>query len=195
MKLICLLFLCGADSVSAQTGQRIGELEEELRIAEIALSSSTLWARIMPAIQLSGSVGLKGAVFYDPESSVLFPADSYRLTVSVPLHGFFTGWKHEEALARWRRVTTELASARCAAATEKESARSRCLALEGELKVLRAEHALLEEIVRYNQLLFDQGAVKFDVLARARLQVLGAERMILDRTSQVNELRRNYDLD
>jgi outer membrane protein TolC len=195
MKLICLLFLCGAAFVSAQTGRRVAELEEELRIAEIAVSSSALWARIMPAIHLSGSIGLKGAVFYDPESSVLFPADSYRMTVSIPLHGFFTGWKHEEALARWRRVKGELASARCADAAEKESARSRCLALEAELRVLRAEHALLEEIVRYNQLLFDQGAVKFDVLARARLQVLGAERMILDRTSQLNELRRKHDLD
>jgi outer membrane protein TolC len=192
---VCALLVCGAAVVSAQTDLRIGELEEELRIAEIAVSSSSLWTRIMPSIHLSGSIGLKGALFYDPEVGVLFPADSYRLTVSVPLHGLLTGWKHEEALARRRRVQVELERARRAAASEKEGVRNRLAALEAELSVLRAERDLLEHIVRYHQLLFDQGAVKFDVVARSKLQVLGAERMILDRISQTNELRRTYDLD
>ncbi len=191
---VCAL-LVWVPFVSAQTGARIGELEEELRIAEIAVSSSSLWARIMPSIHLSGSVGLKGALFYDPEASLLFPADSYRLTVSIPLHGLLTGWKHEETLARWRRVQMELESARRTAEAAKETARNRLAALEAELSVLREEHAILKDIVRYNQMLFEQGAVKFDVLARSKLQALGAERMILDRTSQLAELRRNHDLD
>jgi outer membrane protein TolC len=146
-------------------------------------------------MHLSGSLGLKGALFFDPTTNALFPSDSYRLTVSMPIHELFTTWKHDEALARRQRVEVQLEWARRAAAREEESRKNRLIALEEELAVLRAELVLLKEIARYDQLLFDQGEIKYDALARSKLQVLGAERMVLDRTSQTNELRRKNALD
>ncbi len=68
---------------------------------------------------------------------------------------------------------------------EKELASARRQKLElaaraqRELTVLTAELHLLREIVRYNEVLFQQGKVPFDILARAKLQVLQTERQIL----------------
>jgi outer membrane protein TolC len=168
--------------VCTATGEdslRVKELAYDIEAAEVRVEATSLWRRILPSIHLSASFGMKDALVYDPTTSVLYPRDAYRLTISIPLHELFRSEQHQEAAIRLRRLRDEKEM------TEKElaAARQRQLdhtaAVRREVTILSAELHLLREIVSYNELLFQQGKIPYDVLARARLQVLQTQRQIL----------------
>jgi outer membrane protein TolC len=164
-------------------------------LAETRVSATSLWYRLRPSVNVSASFSLKDALFYDPNSNTLFPRDSYRITVSLPLHELLAMQKHEEALIEKKRLESELVAARRDLARREVERECRLAASEGEMLILRRELPLLEDIVRYDSLLFEQGKIRFDALARAKLQLLQSERMILERTYQLEILRRGNALD
>jgi outer membrane protein TolC len=166
-------------TLTAQDSARVSVLEHEIELARIRLEATSLWRRIIPSIHLSASFGMNNALVYDPSSTLLLPRDSYRLTISFPLHELFRTEQHDEAEVRLRRLDDELRTARKECAIAQERTRDQADRAANELRVLNAELHLLREIVRYNEVLFSEGKVRFDVLTRARLQVLQAERQIL----------------
>lgn len=154
-------------------------LEHEIEAAEARLEATTLWRRALPSIHLSASFGMRDALVYDPATSMLYPRDSYRLTISFPLHELFRSEQHQEAAIRLRRLRYELDMARKELAVARQQKLDRVAAVSREITILTAELHLLREIVRYNELLFQEGKVAFDALTRAKLQVLQIERQIL----------------
>lgn len=176
---IAAVLLSTANAVLAQDSLRIRTLEEQIELAEVRLEATSLWKRALPTIHLSASFGMKDALVYDAASSVLYPRDSYRLTISVPLHELFRSEQHQEAAIRLRRLRDEKEMAEKELASAQLRKLSRAAAVRREVAILTAELYLLREIVRYDELLFQQGKIPFDILARARLQVLQTERQIL----------------
>jgi outer membrane protein TolC len=166
-------------TLTAQDSARVSVLEHDIALAEVRLEATSFWKRVLPSIHLSASLGMKDALVYDPASSMLLPRDSYRLTFSFPLHELFRTDQHQEAAIRLRRLREEQELARKENAVEHQRKADRIAAVDRENTILAAELHLLREIVRYNELLFQQGKVSFDVLTRARLQVLQTERQIL----------------
>jgi outer membrane protein TolC len=174
---------------------KIRQIEFDMMLAETRVSATGLWSRLRPSVNVSASFSLKDALFYDSESFVLYPRDSYRITMTFPLHELLNTQKHEEALIEKKRLESELVAARRGLVRSEVERQSRLAASEGEMLILRRELPLLEDIVRYDSLLFEQGKIRFDALARAKLQLLQNERMILERTHQLEILRRNNALD
>ncbi len=164
---------------TAQDSLRIRVLEEEIAVAEVRLEATSFWKRALPSVHLSVSFGMKDALVFDPATSMLYPRDSYRLTISFPLHELLRSERHQEAAIRLRRLRHEQEMAQKEMAVARQQKLDRVAAVSREITVLTAELHLLREIVRYNELLFREGKVPYDVLARAKLQVLQSERQIL----------------
>lgn len=170
-------FFVGA--ANAQGSLRVRALTHEIEAAEVRVEATSLWKRALPSIHLSASFGMKDALVYDPATSMLYPRDSYRLTINFPLHELFRSDQHQEAAIRLRRLRDEKAMAEKELAAARQEKLERAARAQREIMVLTAELHLLREIVRFHEALFQQGKVPFDVLARAKLQVLQTERQIL----------------
>ena len=183
---LALTFLFGWHAM-AQESHEIERLEEEINLAECRIRASSFWMRLRPTLTFTAGIGLNDALIYDPSSAILLPRDSYRLTLSIPFHEIWSGEKETEAIIRKRILLAEARGMREKTKHESETRNRRRSELERELKVLRAELFLLKEIVRYSELLYRDGTLTFDALARARLQALGAERQIIHVESQLGD--------
>ncbi len=178
--MISLGLACGtAGPASAQDSLRVMILSHEIEAAEVRVEATSFWHRAMPSIHLSASFGMKDALVYDPATSMPYPRDSYRLTISFPLHELFRSEQHQEAAIRLRRLRDEKNMAEKELGAARQEKLERAVRAQREVMVLTAELHLLREIVRFHEALFQQGKVPFDILARARLQVLQTERQIL----------------
>jgi hypothetical protein len=156
-------------------------LQLEIVRADLEVLSSDLWHRLIPRVSLSASLGVRELLFIDPSapSPYVLPKDSYRLNLSLSLSDVLDFPKHAKAQleldiakARLRKLDADRAAAREAERKRHESAR-------GELALFHEELALIERLVRYNELLFEDGKIQFDVLARSRLQMIGVRKSML----------------
>jgi outer membrane protein TolC len=162
----------------AQDSSRVRELEAEIAIAQLRVEATRFWRRILPSVHFTASLGMRDAIIYDP-MTVLLPRDSYRLTLSIPLHEMLRSEEHDEATIRLRRLREEREEAcRACARIQDEHDRGETLRRD-ELRLMRGELRVLEEILQYHELLYREGKTTFDLLARSRLQVLQTERQIL----------------
>ena len=178
------------DSSGPSRGDGVGSLKDsvdreilklELVRADLEVSSSDIWHRLVPRITISASLGVGDLLFIDPSahSPYVIPKDSYRLNLSLSLSDVLDFSKHTRAelerdiaSARLRKLDADQAAAR-------EAGRRRHQSADGELALFHEELAIIERIVRYNELLFEEGKIPFDVLARSRLQLIGARKSIL----------------
>lgn len=192
--MMALGLACGTTSPAAgQDSLRVRVLSHEIEQAEVRVAATSFWRRAMPTIHLSASFGMKDALIYDSATSMLYPRDSYRLTIGFPLHELFRSEQHQEAAIRLRRLRDEKEMAEKELAKTRQQKLDRAAGAYREITILTAELHLLREIVRYNEALFQQGRVTFDVLARAKLQVLQTERQILH--IQTDQERENNAMD
>jgi outer membrane protein TolC len=156
-------------------------LQLEIARADLEVSSSDLWHRLIPHISLSASVGVGDLIFMDPSapSSYVIPKDSYRLNLSLSLSDVLDFSKHSRARleldlakARLQRLDGEQQAAREMRVEQTES-------LKSDLALLHEELTHVQRLVRFNELLFEQGKIQFDVLTRSRMQLLSVRKNIL----------------
>jgi hypothetical protein len=168
------LLLAGAARAQRADSLRLELLRLAVREAEIDSARTSFWRRLLPRVEAGAGLSAGGVAFAETGAPLLLPRDSYRLSVSVPLSGILDGTPHEKALIQLDRARTEFLLA--AVGMEESGRRRRArLAIEDSVRALRAEELCLrEELVRYQELLFRQGAAGFDALTRARLALLAA---------------------
>jgi outer membrane protein TolC len=174
--------LSRGDGVGARKDSADREMIQlEIARADLEVSSSDIWHRLIPRVSLSAGIGVADLLFIDPSapSSIMIPKDNYRLNVSLSLSDVLDFPKHaraqlelEIAKARLHKLDTDQAAAR-------EAGRKRQASAQGELALFHEELALIERLVRYNELLFEDGKIAFDVLARSRLQLIGVRKSML----------------
>jgi hypothetical protein len=163
-------------------------LKLEFVRADLEVSSSDIWHRLVPRVSISASLGVGDLLFIDPSvhSPYVIPKDSYRLNLSLSLSDVLDFSKHTRAelerdiaSARLRKLDADQAAAR-------EAGRRRHQSADGELALFHEELAIIERIVRYNELLFEEGKISFDVLARSRLQLIGVRKSMLQLQATVS---------
>jgi outer membrane protein TolC len=156
-------------------------IQLEIARAGLEVSSSDTWHRLIPRVSLSAGIGVGDLLFVDTSSPTptVLPKDSYRLNINLSLSDVLDFPKHaraqldlEIANARLRKLDADQAAARQAGRKRQESA-------QGELALFHEELAIVERLVRYNELLFEDGKIAFDVLARSRLQLIGVRKSML----------------
>jgi len=153
--------------------------------AGIDVSASSFIQRLIPRVTLSASFGVGEVVFRDPSTDALtvLPRDSYRLTLSLGLDQLLRAPDHDRALIRLRSAGLELARIRAQVSQRRYVRNMGETAAQRELSILTEELSLVEQLVAYNEMLFAEGKIEFDVLARAKLQLLNLSRAIA-RTAQ-----------
>ncbi|MEO8167329.1 MAG: TolC family protein [bacterium] len=163
-----------------QDSLKLRLLDIEIARAELGVSETNIWHRLIPDVHLSASIGVRQLVFIDPTSFVPYtlPKDSYRLTASLSLSGIFSSTQHEQALLSLDQAQTEKAMLEQKQHSDHERQIRERNASQQELDLMQEEMKLLKEILEYTELLFNQGKADFDNLVKAKLQVLHLQQSI-----------------
>jgi outer membrane protein TolC len=163
-----------------------GEDSAEIRLAEvrvaeaaIALDESSWWRRCLPRVNLSASFGMSEVLFLDPAAPSILPRDTYRLTLSLPIHELLDFNRERQARLKLEESRLLLAQIRLRKAADQMQSEDRTSATKAELTLLREEDELVRRLVRYYEVQFEQGEIRFDTLLRARLQLLNTRMRIL----------------
>jgi hypothetical protein len=174
--------LSRGDGVGARKDSADREMIQlEIARADLEVSSSDIWHRLIPRVSLSAGIGVADLVFIDPSarSSTMLPKDSYRLNVSLSLSDVLDFPKHARALLELEITNARLRKFDADQAVAREAGRRRHESAQGELALFHEELVLIERLVHYNELLFEDGKIAFDVLARSRLQLIGVRKSML----------------
>ena len=175
----------GADSLE------IVLAEIQVRQSTLVLSESSIWSRLVPRITLSAGFGMSDVAFIDPLSSTtsVLPRDSYRLTLSLSLNDILDFGRKASARVGLDESITRLKQLHSRQAAARSAEHRRMTALIDEIRSLRDELVLVQQLVRYYELQFEQGEIRFDTLLRARLQLLNTKSSVL----RLEHALRNYE--
>ena len=166
-------------------------IRNRISSAEETLVQTSFWMRLIPEVHVSSSFGIRDIIFIDTATygTYILPKDSYRLTLSLSLNEIFNSAKQTNAELELDRLKTEEALFLA------KQLRSRCIAeeqlreLHYEITSLESEKKLVRELLRFNELRFQQGKIEFDALTRTRLELLSVEEAIQKAHSQQSRLR------
>ncbi len=169
-----------ANSMVMEDSLDLDLLDIEIQKARESIVQTDIWHRLIPRVSLSASLGAKDLFFLDPATSqgYLIPRDTYRLTLSLSLSDLLDASKHTEAIlqmARLKHLRTKLLD-------RQDKVRQilirKLSVIEQETRLATEELRMVNEIVHFRQMLFDQGKIHFDVLIRSKLDLLNATRSL-----------------
>jgi len=166
-------------------------LDLDIEKARLNAARTDLWHRLIPSVSLSASLGVKDIFFIDPNTSLpyVLPRDVYRLTLTLPLSEILDNSQH--ALAELQIAQLQAQHARLLDHQQgtRQLLRQKLLSLEAESQLLRDQIRMSEDIIRFRQLLFEQGKLHYDVLIRSRLDLLDARKSLNQLNIQQAEIR------
>ncbi len=148
--------------------------------AELTVNKTRFWHRLIPSVSVSTSLGVSQLAFIDPTTSTpyIFPKDSYRLNATLSLSDIFDDTRHEEAILDLLRLQIQ----KDLTQEEYKAKRNRRLyeirSLDYKLSTLSEELTLVQHILDFKQLLYDQGKADFDELSRTQISLLHLKQTI-----------------
>lgn len=184
-----------ADSTTVSDSLELQMLQLDIEVAQEEVNATSLWWRILPQVRVSASCGMGNLLFVDFSSTTPFvvPKDDYRLTVSLSLNSILDFARHSQSIARRDRLQTEYQRRRLAVARDRESLHLQLNALAEESQSLTAELSVLRELVRFNELRFEQGKIEYDVLARSKVEVITLQRNLNRLNAQKSQIQLRLD--
>jgi hypothetical protein len=155
-------------------------LRIEIAKAQERATETNFWRRLIPHANVSASFGMHDIVFVDPTNYVpyILPRDAYRLTVSLSLSDLFNFSTHTQAVLELQRLQTEMTYQKVQKAQSRRSLEEQLSALQDQLVSIEGEMTIIQDLLRFNQLRFQQGKIEFDALARSKLELSAASRSI-----------------
>ncbi len=181
--LVCAVALSSGGIAQDSLQSRIDSVEMAsqrvlLKMTDVEISRTDLLHRLLPRVTFSASFGMHDMLFSEIPVAYVIPRDSYRLTLSFSLDEIMNTSRHESALLAREKQGLELMNVVLRQKSEYIRRQYRAKALREQLSLLQEELKLHEKIVGFNQMMFEEGGVKFDALARAKLQVIGVKERI-----------------
>lgn len=166
-------------------------LEVEIRKWEAKVEETAFWRRLVPQIHFSAGYGMRDLMFIDPASFTpyVLPRDAYRLTVSFSLNDVLMSSAHNQAILELEKLRETLSIRRIQHAHERRLFELQLTTLRYEVESLQKELGIVQDLLRFNQLRFDQGKIEYDALARTRLELLALQRSINRLQLQQSEIQ------
>ena len=163
----------------------------EIRKAELQVTQTNLWHRLLPHINASASFGIKDILFIDPSYSVLsvLPKDAYRLTLSLSISEILDFSKHSNAELELEKLQAQYQRTMQQQARSQTALRLQLSELDELLIMMNQEFGMKEDLVKFNELRFKQGRIEYNALVSARLSLLNVKRTIYHLNQQINEIR------
>ncbi len=170
---------------------RLRALRIEIEQSHLQVSETNLLHRLMPQIHLSTTFGIRDIVFIDPSNTVpyVLPKDAYRLSISLSLSEVFDFSKHRAAELRLDRLEIDYARIQQQQVESRSKAQREFSELIGLLALLADEVKMKEDVLKFNDLRFQQGKIEYDALIRSKLDVLNVKKTIHQLTQQIDEIR------
>ena len=166
-------------------------LQIEISKAEETVYATSFWWRILPQFHLSASFGMHDLMFIDPTSYTpyVLPRDAYRMTISLSLNDVLKSSNHTQATLELERLKTVLSLRTTQYARARKIIEQQLATSQDDLESLEKELAIVQDLLRFNQLRFEQGKIEYDALARTKMELLAIERSIHRLQLQQSEIR------
>lgn len=166
-------------------------LEIEIRERENRLEETSLLRRLLPTIHFSASYGIRDLAFIDPTSYTLYvlPRDAYRVTLSLTLNDVLFSPAYAQALVELEKLREMLAIRLLQQTRERRLLQQQLRTIQNQIEAYEKELALVQELLRFNQLRFEQGKIEFDVLTRTKIELLNLRRSLDQLHNQQSEIQ------
>ena len=165
-------------------------LQIDIKRAEEKVNETSFWRRLIPQIHMSASLGMHDLMFIDPTSFTpyILPRDAYRLTFSLSLNEVLLSPAHTQAIIELERLRTAFSLRSLQANHARYLLVQQQAALQEQLESLKKELTIIEDLLHFNELRFQQGRIEYDALARTKLDILSLRRSILRVHQQQSEM-------
>jgi hypothetical protein len=153
------------------------KLEIDIQKGEDQVSQTNFFHRLIPQISISASYGIGNLLFIDPSSSAAYiiPKDAYRLSLSLSLSELLFSSKHSEALLQLTRLTTEYQHMKYLQEATQIALRLELLDIGDKLQSLGKQLSMIQNLIHFNELRFEQGKIEYDALIRTKLEMLSLQ--------------------
>jgi outer membrane protein TolC len=152
----------------------LARLELNIRRAEARVTRTSVWHRLLPHVSFAVAISAGHEVFLNDPLSLPSPPGlraSYRLSLQLPLSALWESEEQDAACTDLKSLHLERDQFLLSLASRRASDRRRDSALQAERRLLGEQLKVLEAILRFRQLRFDQGECSFESLVQAEMDV------------------------
>jgi hypothetical protein len=164
-------FVCAPSQIDSL---ELSQLALGIQKAEDQVSRTGLLYRLIPEVHISSSYGIGDLLFIDPSSTstYILPKDSYRLSFSLSLSELFFSSKHSEALLQLTMQQMEYHHKIILQQKNRSMLLQEASLLEEKIRSLETQVSMIQDLLHFNQLRFDQGKIEYDILIKTKLELL-----------------------
>lgn len=165
-------------------------LELEIAKAELQVTQTNFWHRIIPQLHISASLGMRDIIFVDPTNFVpyILPKDAYRLSISLSINEIFNFGKHTNAELELELLNTHNNRLKERQRINQATLVLQSVELDSLYSIARDELKLKEDILNFKTLCFEQGKIGFDEYLKSQLDVLNVRKSLIGVNKQKSEM-------
>ena len=168
----------------------IHKLEIDIQKADEQATQTNIFHRLIPNISISASYGIGNLLFIDPSSytTYVLPKDAYRLSFNLSISELFFSSKHSDAILQLSRLQTEYQHMKYLQEATQIALRLELQDIGEKLKSLEKQLSMIEDLIHFNELRFEQGKIEYDALLRTKIELLSLQTNINDLKHQQAQL-------
>jgi outer membrane protein TolC len=155
----------------------IHKLEIDIQKADEQATQTNIFHRLIPTISISASYGIGNLLFFDPSSytTYVLPKDAYRLSFNLSISELFFSSKHSDAILQLSRLQTEYQHMKYLQEATQIALRLELQDIGEKLKSLEKQLSMIEDLIHFNELRFEQGKIEYDALLRTKIELLSLQ--------------------
>ena len=156
---------------------QLQQIEIDIQKAEEQVSQTNFFHRLIPNMSISASYGIGNLLFIDPSSTATYvmPKDAYRLSLNLSLSELFFSSKHSDAVLQLSRLQTEYQHMKYLQEATQIALRLELQDIGEKLKSLEKQLSMIEDLIHFNELRFEQGKIEYDALLRTKIELLSLQ--------------------
>jgi outer membrane protein TolC len=166
------------------------KLEIDIQKADEQATQTNIFHRLIPTISISASYGIGNLLFIDPSSytTYVLPKDAYRLSFNLSISELFFSSKHSDAILQLSRLQTEYQHMKYLQEATQIALRLELQDIGEKLKSLEKQLSMIEDLIHFNELRFEQGKIEYDALVRTKIEMLSLQTSINNLKTQQDQL-------
>ena len=153
------------------------QLEIDIQKAEEQASQTNFFHRLIPQISISTSYGIGNLLFIDPSSTTTYimPKDAYRLSLNLSISELLFSSKHSDAILQLSRLQTEYQHMKYLQEANQIALRLELQSIDEKLITFESKIPMIQDLIRFNEIRFEQGKIEYDALLRTKLELLSLQ--------------------
>lgn len=156
------------------------KLQIDIQKAEEQATQTNFFHRLFPSISISASYGIGNLLFIDPTSTTTYimPKDAYRLSLNLSISELLFSSKHSDALFQLSRLQTEYQHMKYLREATQIALQLELHDIGQKLTALEKQLSMIQDLIHFNELRFEQGKIEYDALVRTKIEMLSLQTSI-----------------